>query len=115
MGIKIEFNCSKCGEKVLDTRFTKEHDGVTLALSPWLSMCTKHEKAYFDSKKLDGYTAEKLQKNVTELIEESQPRSAIAEGAIVKIDTYEQSFAPMTADEEYAAHKAGKFATEGEE
>ena len=74
MGIKIEFNCTKCGVKVLDTRFTKEHDEVTLALSPWLSLCTQHEKEFFDSKKLTGHVYE------SPVIE----NPVIVEGAVIR-------------------------------
>jgi hypothetical protein len=78
MGIKFEFNCTKCGEKCIDTSRTRVPDELTLALSLWLRLCTVHEREFFDSKKLTGH--EHLQQVVDNPV--------IVEGAIVKEDKF---------------------------
>lgn len=54
----FRFNCSVCGCKCSDTRFPKAPDELTLALSPWLTLCTQHEKEFFASKRLEGHVYE---------------------------------------------------------
>ena len=67
VGVKFEFKCTKCGVQVLDTRHERMPDHLHLALSPWLSLCTQHEKEYFDSKKLTGHQHIQIIENPVEV------------------------------------------------